>query len=258
MDTAKQSIGILLYLQQHHFPAPRLVLTATGAPFFEAATPAGWRMFVLFEFIEGREPDLGEHVEQIGELVGRLHRIMQGYSARLAVRGKHFFIDRYIDILRLKHYPERKLAAFIEYDNALWTRIQDLPRGYCHGDLHRGNLLYTPSGELYLLDFDTSCNAFPVYDIMVMCDATDYFRLESGGYSRSKTIYERFLAGYSRQQTLSSAELGAFYDLIAVRHYQLQATIIEIHGLDCVDERFLDAQLDWLMKWRAQCEQERA
>jgi len=258
MDTAKQSIDILLYLQRCHFPAPRLVLTVTDMPYFEAATSTGWRTFVLFEFIEGREPILGERVEQIGELVGWLHDIMEGYGGKLTVRNKHFFIDRYMDILRLKHYPERKLAGFIEYGDELWERIKNLPRGYCHGDLHRGNLLYAPSGELYLLDFDTSCNAFPAYDIMVMCDATDYFRFESNGYARSRNVYERFLNGYFRHQTLSNAELVAFDDLIAVRHYQLQATIIEINGLDCVDEGFLDEQLDWLMKWKNQCEKERA
>jgi hypothetical protein len=55
---------------------------------------------------------------------------------------------------------------------------------------------------------------------------------------------------------VNELELRAFYDLIAVYHYQLQATIIEIHGLDCVDEAFLDQQLDWLMRWKHQCEQE--
>lgn len=48
--------------------------------------------------------------------------------------------------------------------------------------------------------------------------------------------------------------LKAFYDLIAIYHFQLQATIIEIYGLDCVDEKLLNKRLNWLMRWCKQCE----
>ena len=51
---------------------------------------------------------------------------------------------------------------------------------------------------------------------------------------------------------MSREEQEAVYDLLAVYHFQLQATIIEIYGPDCVDDAFLDNQLDWLLRWRAQ------
>lgn len=112
----------------------------------------------------------------------------------------------------------------------------------------------TSSGKYYILDFDTSSNAFPIYDIMIMCNSTNYFDFDEEGYQKAKSTYEYFLKGYTKYCTLSNMELKAFYDLIAIYHYQLQATIIEIYGLDCVDEKFLDKQLDWLMRWRGQCE----
>lgn len=28
------------------------------------------------------------------------------------------------------------------------------------------------------------------------------------------------------------------------------ATILEIYGIDCIDERFIDGQLYWLNKWQ--------
>lgn len=31
---------------------------------------------------------------------------------------------------------------------------------------------------------------------------------------------------------------------IAIRHYQFQATILELNGLDCIGETFIDWQLD--------------
>ncbi|MCX8132310.1 MAG: phosphotransferase [Clostridia bacterium] len=254
MDTAKQSAEILIYLTENAFPVPGIILTKDGLPYFGIDTPEENYLYILFNFIEGREPELGEDIEKIGTLVGRLHNIMQSYGGGLTIRGKPFFIDRYINILRKKRYPENKIAIFQEYGDVLWKRVENLSPGFCHGDLHRGNLLRTSAGEYFILDFDTSCNAFPVYDIMVLCDSTNYFKFERDGYKKSKHIYERFLTGYSRYKTLNDEEIKAFYDLIAIRHYQLQATIIEVNGLDCVDERFLDRQLDWLMEWRAQCE----
>lgn len=249
LETAKQSADIMNYLLVHGFPVPRIIPTINGKPYELSAGT----MFILFEFIEGREPDLGEKLEEIGEFTGWLHCVMKDYTGSLAVREKPFFMDRYLNLLCQKKYPERKLAEFIDYGDQLWKRIKDLPRGYCHGDLHRGNLLLTSSDQLCFLDFDTSCIAFPAFDIMVMCDATDYFTFKPEGYDTAEQIYERFLEGYTKYRTLTTAEQTAFYDFIALRHYQLQATIIEIYGLDCVDEAFVDRQLDWLRKWRELC-----
>lgn len=253
IDTAKQSLSILMYLHEKGFPSPYVILSKQGFPYIEVDTLEGKVLWVLYEYIDGQEPYQGEDTEAIGALIGQLHSIMQDYKGNLQIHGKEFFIDRYINILKKKNYNANKIDAFSEYGDILWRRIEKLPRGYCHGDLHRGNLLRTLSGKYYLLDFDTSCHAFPTYDIMVMCNSTDYFDFDDKGYQNSKETYETFLKGYTKYRTLSEIELEAFYDFIAIYHYQLQATIIEIYGLDCVDDKFLDKQLDWLMKWREQC-----
>lgn len=255
MDTVKQSLNILMYLEEREFPSPRIIVSKNGLPYIEIDESDGKVFGVLFEFIDGQEPDAGENIESIGALVGQLHSIMREYKGNLREQGKEFFIDRYINILKKKNYDLNKIEIFREYGDALWKRVEKLPRGFCHGDMHRGNFLRTSSGKYYLLDFDTSCNAFPIYDIMIMCNSTNYFDFDEKGYQKSKSTYELFLKGYTKYCTLNDMELKAFYDLIAIYHYQLQATIIEIYGLDCVDEKFLDKQLDWLMRWRRQCEE---
>lgn len=253
MDTAMQSIDIHLYLYNNHFHVPQIIFTKFGTPYFSVDEQDGKHLCILYDFIDGKEPDINKDAEKIGKLVGRFHSVMQNYNGNLMIRKKHFFIDRYIEILRKKKYPKEKLMTFVEYGDSLWEKVKNLPYGYCHGDLYRGNIHQTPTGEMYILDFDTSCRAFPIYDIMMVCNSTDYFNFDQNGYRKTKKIFERFLTGYLQYQTLSETELSAFYDLLAVMHYQLQATIIEIHGLDCVDEKFIDNQLDWLMKWKAQC-----
>ncbi|MBR2750640.1 MAG: phosphotransferase [Clostridiales bacterium] len=129
-------------------------------------------------------------------------------------------------------------------------RGRDLPCGNCHGDLHRGNLLKSPDGKIYLIDFDTVCRAPIMFDIMVMCDMTDYFMLKPEDIELTKEVYQKFLSGYSKYHALSLEEVLSFPDWVAIRHFQLQATILEVHGIDCIDEQFIDYQLYWLNQWQ--------
>ena len=88
-----------------------------------------------------------------------------------------------------------------------------------------------------------------MFDIMTMCDMTDYFRLRQEDIDITKTVYKRFLSEYSRAHQLGREEELSFPYWVAIRHFQLQATILEIHGADCIDERFVDYQLWWLDNW---------
>lgn len=253
LDTAKISLNVISYLTQQGFPTPRIIYTKDGLPYIEIEEFDKKTLVVLFEFIKGQEPSEGEDIETIGKLVGQLHNTLKGYQEPLPTHGKEFFIDRYIRILEQKNYEDHKIELFREYGNVLWDNVKNLPRGFCHGDLHRGNLLKTSFNQYYILDFDTSSYAFPMYDVMIMCNSTDYFKYSEKGYQKSKIQYESFLKGYTKYHSLRKEELRSFYDFIAIYHYQLQATIIEIYGLNCVDHEFLDNQLHWLMKWREQC-----
>lgn len=257
MSTALQSIDIHLYLLTKDFSVPKIIFTKDKAPYFSFDEQNGKHMYVLYEFIHGSDSNPVEDAEKVGSVVGEFHTIMQGYDGVLSKRGKHFFIDRYIEILKKKQYPKKKINAFKEYGDALWDKVKHLPNGYCHGDLYCGNVYITPTDEVYILDFDTSCNAFPMYDIALFCNATNYFDYDESNYDKSKRILESFLKGYLTQHSLAKAEITLFFDLIAISHFQLQATIMEIYGLDCVDEKFLDKQFDWVMSWRKQCEQEK-
>jgi len=123
-----------------------------------------------------------------------------------------------------------------------------------YGDVYCGNIHKTPDGKLFLLDFDTSCEGFPMYDPALICDMTEYFRYDGRNYDRSNKVLARFLPEYSKYCTLSQNEIAAFHDLIAMQHFAAQATIMEIFGNDCLSDKELDEQLGWLYEWRKQCE----
>ena len=245
--TARQSVSVMRFLEAQVFPVPRTILTRFGEALPEVSVMGENRLVTVQEFIEGEEPDLMVRAEEAGALTGRLHSLMERYPEPLAVRDRQFFIGRYLDFLRRKEYPG--LPEYEALGERLWRRVADLPVTACHGDLHRGNLLETPDGGIFLLDFDTVCRAPAMFDVTVMCDMTDYFRLKGEDVETTKDVYARFLTGYAGHRALSEAETASFRDWVAIRHFQLQATILEVYGIDCVDAAFIDAQLAWLKGW---------
>jgi len=251
-EQARRGADIQLYLQHRGFPVPPIILTSDGAPCVEA----GGRLLILYEYIEGGEANPDKDAEALGALVGRLNQVMKDYPGPLRIHDRHYYIDKYIEILRAKQYP--KADEFAAFGDALWGRVKDLPRGYCHGDMYCGNFHKTPGGQIYVLDFDTSGEGFPMYDPALICNRANYFKFRRQGYGRSRRVFERFLPEYQKYNPLSQIEINAFNDMIAVYHFALQAVIIELHGLDCVDDKFLDNQLDWLHRWQKQCQRSQA
>ena len=55
-------------------------------------------------------------------------------------------------------------------------------------------------------------------------------------------MYREFLSGYVGYHKLSHEEILSFPYWVAIRHFQLQATIFEIYGVDCIDEGFIDRE----------------
>lgn len=250
LETALQSVDIQMYLFHNRFSIIPIILSKAGSPYIRVEEQNRECVFILYEYIDGDEPT-AEDTEEVGALIGKLHQVMKGYTGQILLRDKHFFIDRYVEIMRKKQYS--KWEAFRTYGNELWDRVKNLPRGYCHCDLYDGNIHKTDGGAMYVVDFDTSCTAFPMYDIALFCNKTHYFKFDRDGYERSKIRLENFVKGYLRYSPVTSKEISAFYDLIAVYHFQLQATVIETRGYDCVDYNFFDKQYDWLLRWKEQC-----
>ena len=253
-ETARQSAAVMRYLEENDFPVPRMILTKDGDAIFEEIIAGEKKLIELMEFVEGDEPDMTVTAAEVGELVGWFHRLMDCYPTAPVSHGKDFFVGRYLDCLRRKSYPRH--AEYEELGERLWERVKDLPQGICHGDLHRGNLIRTADGKIYLVDFDTVCTAPRMFDIMVMSDMTDYFNLKPEDIEETKQVYRDFLTGYREHHELSLREEESFSDWVAIRHYQLQATILEIHGIDCINEQFVDWQLYWLNKWLENAESE--
>lgn len=246
-DSAKTGTEVQVYLQERGFPVPPVCRTRDGAAY------VCWEegLIVLYEFVEGEDSQPERDMEEIGALVGRLHREMGGYPGHLVRRDRQFYIGRYVDFLREKRHP--RAQAYGEYGACLWKTLEALPMGFCHGDMYCGNIRRARDGRLYIHDFDTSCIGFPMYDAALICDATEYFQYDPANLARSDRLLERFRPGYGRYAQLTQGELEAFHGLIALQHFSTQATMVEVFGPDCLSNADIEAQFQWLCRWRDQC-----
>ncbi len=244
---AKQSIEIMNYLEKEGFPTAHIIPTAAGVSYFIYDFQGDDRIGVLYEYIIGNEPDKSTDIIAIGRQTGRLHKLMSASPLFLSYHDKPFFIDRYVRCLREMNY--QRTDEFEEYGSLLWSRVKNLPRSFCHGDYHTGNMILNGQGEYVLFDFDAASKAFSLYDIAVFCDMTNYFNLSAHEYEDTRYMLEEFMKGYSEYSPISNQELTAIYSFIAIRHYEVQATIIENLGIQSIDKEFVDNQLKWLMSW---------
>ena len=246
-DNARKSAEVMGYLAANDFPVPKTIPNKDGEPIQTIIADGDEQLIVLYEFIEGEEPDLENDAKKVGALVGRFHALMEKYGENTEIHDKHYFIDKYVGFLEAKKSPQAQ--AFKELGERLWEKVKGLPAGNCHGDLHRGNLLETKDGQLRLIDLDTVAKTPFMFDISVMCDMTNYFQLKEEDIGITRKVYEQFMRGYGEYRSVSEEEINSFPYWVAVRHFQLQAVMMEIYGVNCNDERFDEYQLFWLKSW---------
>lgn len=243
---ALQSIEVMTYLKDNNFKVPDIITTLNGNRYFIANN----QVVVLYEYVDGELVEKGSKLCSIGKQAGWMRKLMESYNLEVANHSYDFFIKRYLDIMRIKGY--QNINKFSELGNYLWNNVKNLPQGFIHGDMHIGNM-FQVENEIVLFDFDACAIASPMYDIATTCDATDYFDLSyenfHNGYIQTQKNVSAFLRGYEMYYKLSKDEEKAIYYFIAIRHFDIQATIIHSRGLDCVDEMFLNEQYLWLEKW---------
>ena len=91
IENVLRSIDIQLYLMKNRFPVIPIILTKDDTAYVKIGNNNEVRIFILYEYIEGDEP-ARENTEKVGELIGRLHKVMKDYTGELRT-GQHFYRD---------------------------------------------------------------------------------------------------------------------------------------------------------------------
>lgn len=220
--------NVLRFLSRKFFPAPGLKPTLTGEALFEWQ-PDCWGY--ALEYIEGQHPgkplqvggqpgpmlDLAS-VAGLGRLLGRLHNL-----AFQAADGLPEFtwlddvpiVGEWAD-LAAQHpaWSERAGEVSVILKNLPVTKLKSLPRVLTHTDAHEGNLLWTPQGELYLLDWENAGPEPAVIDCALALSWMGCWRLPAGvqpgqparEYDFDPEYCKTFLVNYQQARVLSEDE----------------------------------------------------
>lgn len=180
----------------------------------------GYR-FALFPSIGGRsfEVDNLEQLEAVGQFIGRMHQYAKGsrFQARIAISPQTFGDTGLAEMLACELIPtklrqplQEVTVALLQQVNQVWQQ-QTPSKMRLHGDLHPGNILWTPDGPGFV-DLDDACNGPAIQDLWMML---------SGDRNQQQLQLEVLLEAYSEFGDFHPSELKLIECLRALRllHY---------------------------------------
>lgn len=216
--------AFLLHLAQSGVPVASPVATRSGSFFVEALASEGQRSGVLFQALEGREPqatDLGDAWAN-GKTLGLLHQAAESFSYAEALYrlDLEHLLWRPLEAIRASGLIED--AETFDDFKAIATRASksieafgDLTMTYCHGDCHGFNARIDQEGRAVFFDFDDSGPGYLAYDLAV-------FLWSSASFGRQAIPrWRAFIEGYRTVRRIDPKDFEAAIPFVIVRHVWL-------------------------------------
>jgi len=161
----------------------------------------GFRM-ILFNYIEGETVGFGEWPTglktRLAGLLGRLHRSTTEIQIANVMEERFSLIfekDLLNDLERLENLSsadrpgvhalsdlllphKRELLGLLRRAHELqdYATAACKPRVYCHTDLHGGNLMLDPAGNLHIIDWEGAILAPPEQDLFFFAGQADFWQ----------------------------------------------------------------------------------
>ncbi|BDM66007.1 stress response kinase A [Shewanella sp. NFH-SH190041] len=217
--------------------AAPVVVDGTTLHFYQ-----GYR-FALFPSIGGRqfEVDNLTHLEQVGRFIGRIHQLAgsASFQHRITMSPALWGRDAIAQLRQSDHVPQGLQPAFFQAADALIARVEQcwpadggqLIR--LHGDLHPGNILWTPDGPGFV-DLDDACMGPAVQDIWMML---------SGERTNQLLQLDILLEGYEEFCDFDTRQLALIEPLRAMRM---------LHHCGWISRRWEDPAFPMYFPWFAE------
>jgi Ser/Thr protein kinase RdoA (MazF antagonist) len=264
MSAIESEVDFLNDLRDNDIPVAGAVANNDAVYVNEIEAPEGKRYIVLFEAIEGDEPqELNlEHSRCFGRLAGSIHH----YSDNSAKKYDRWHLDEKY----LIEEPLTHISPFLEHRRQDWEYLRALGNelavelqrlvtkekpeyGICHGDLHTGNARFAKDGRLTLFDFDSFGYGWRAIDIGVYHVSYDWLDLSEKTRREKERFWEAFVDGYNMERPLRRNELAAAQLCLPLRHLELMGLTIQYWsiqlGTSWIDDQYFDRHLTWFRKW---------
>ena len=152
--------NVLLLLEKHEFPAPRIKKMANG----EVLTKYHEKSVLVKPFITGCvEADIDdEKAKQVGTALGKLHEIpVPDYLSE-----KHPYMEKTYPKI-MEQEIDRNYKTWVEqrYRYIIEKLPSQLPVGLVHGDIFYDNVLFEDENFKAILDFEEVSKIYKVFDL---------------------------------------------------------------------------------------------
>ncbi len=210
-DAILDEHDFLLDLQDAEVP----VAAPMELPGGSTLSDIGGIRFSLFPRIGGRAPEEmnDEQLRQLGRLLARLHGVGGKEEAehRPEMTPQTYIGNNLQWVLDHDMIPSGPREPYADIARRIQDRITPLFEGVefqrIHGDCHLGNLLWTPSG-LVFLDFDDMVMGPPAQDLWLMVGGRDAW---------AQRRLQLLLEGYESMMPFARGTLKLFEPLRAMR-----------------------------------------
>lgn len=252
----KAETTFLIHLKHAGVPVASPIQTREGSFFVQGQAPEGWRSGVLFQALDGREPQATDHgdAQANGKTLAMLHNAAETFSSTGALYrlDLEYLLRRPLAQIRqsrivedigvyndLEKIAERTSTAIEAFGNLTWT--------YCHGDCHGFNSRINHIGEAAFFDFDDSGPGYLAYDLSVFLWANVSFN------RRSTSRWNAFIDGYRAVRPITSDDFEAAMHFVIVRHFWLMgeyATRLNEWGSNTVG--WIAREANFLKTWESE------
>lgn len=167
-------------------------LMIEGKSLFECPTTGFF--YAIFPKMRGRLKDElhPEEIEQIGRMIGRIHNAgaAQAFKSRPVFNPQNYIEAHFETLSKADFLPpttvEHYLSVARQLSGLITPSFQHFQNQRIHGDLHRGNIIWTSDGP-WIVDFD---------DCVFGPKEQDLWLLLPGRDEHSRGEQELFMKGY--------------------------------------------------------------
>ncbi len=264
MRAIEAEVDFLNDLLDHDIPVAAPVANNDAVYLNELDAPEGIRCAVLFDAIQGDEPQEVnlEHSRGFGRLAGRIHK----HADSSAKKYDRWHLDeKYLveePLTHIRPYLENRRRDW-QYLRALGSELvvqlhrlvsKESPEyGLCHGDLHAGNARFDKDGRLTLFDFDSFGYGWRAIDIGAYHVSYNWLDLSEKTRREKDRFWQAFVDGYDTERPLSRNELAAAQLCLPLRHLELMGLTIQYWspqvGTGWINDDYFDRHLSWFREW---------
>lgn len=155
------------YLANMGFPAPRIAAARNGALYVPADALGAGRFLYCYDFIPGAAPHPGDSFyRRLGQVLAQLHTLPWEGLVPISTYTPSAELPLVREMVAAAGEPgQESVTADLLGLIDRFPSFDDLPTGIIHTDPYFVNLLETPGGALYLIDWDDAGVSYPLLDV---------------------------------------------------------------------------------------------